>query len=332
MWVKGYSLKNRLIVTLTTVHGSRQYSLGQVARYILFLFVVLSGISFFISNWLLVKTTDDLADLEENHQQLSDQYEMMLGTQNLYRNELDQLSASLAKVANERDRLQADNIRMGDKLQEENLRFGELNATLDASLSGLETLLNVDTSEALTSERLEALTMMANQRLFMLNSIPNGVPIQAIRINDGFGMRMHPIRKKRVMHHGIDFKADIGTPVYATADGVVEYSGNKGDGYGKQVVLLHNYGFKTNYSHLNKIEVSSGEFVHKGQKIAESGNTGKSTGPHLHYEVRHLYQPINPAPFVSWNVANFDTIFTTVKSIKWASLKNLYPLNQIAQP
>lgn len=325
-------MKNKLIVTLTTVRGSRQYSLGQMARYLVALIVILSAASFFISNWLLVKTTDDLADLEEDHEQLNDQFEMMLGTQNLYKNELDQLSASLSKVANQRDQLQAENIRMGDKLYEGNNRLGELHATLDASLNGLETLLNVEPSGDMSAERLESLTMMANQRLFMLNSIPNGVPIQAIRINDDFGMRMHPIRKKRVMHHGIDYKADVSTPVYSTADGVVEYAGNKGDGYGKQVVILHGFGFKTNYSHLNSTEVSSGEFVHKGQKIAESGNTGRSTGPHLHYEVRHLYTRINPAPFVAWNIANFDSIFTKVKDVKWAYLKNLYPLNQTAQP
>jgi len=314
-------VKNKLIVTLTTIYGSRQYSLGQVARYLVAFFVIVSAVSFFISNWLLVKTSDDLASLEEDHQQLSDQYEMMLGTQTLYKNELDELSSSLSKVANERD-----------QLQEENVRMGELKLSLGENLNELETLLNVPDNGDVSADRLETLTMMANQRLFMLNSMPNGLPIQAIRINDGFGMRMHPLRKKSVLHKGIDYKAEIGTPVYATADAVVEFSGNKGDGYGRQVVLLHNFGFRTAYAHLNKLDVTSGEFVHKGQKIAESGNTGQSTGPHLHYEVRHLYKPINPAPFVAWNIANFDTIFTTVKSVKWASLKNLYPLNQTVQP
>jgi murein DD-endopeptidase MepM/ murein hydrolase activator NlpD len=310
-------LKNKLIVTLTTVKGSKQYSLGQVARFVVAFFILVSAASFFVSNWLLVKTSDDLAVLEQDHQILADQYEMMLGTQTLYKNELDDLSASLSKVANERD-----------QLQEENSRIGELQLNLGESLQELETLLNIPDTGDLTAERLESLTMMANQRLFMLNSIPNGLPIQAIRVNDGFGMRFHPIRKQQVLHKGIDYKAEIGTPVYATADGIVEFAGNKGDGYGRQIVLLHNYGFRSAYAHMNELDVSAGEYVHKGQKIGESGNTGKSTGPHLHYEVRYLYTPINPGPFVAWNIANFDTLFQQVKSVKWASLKNLYPLNQ----
>ncbi len=325
-------MKNKLIITLTTVYGSRQYSLGQVAKYLLALFILLSAASFFFSNWLLVKTSDDLAVLEEDHQQLEDQYEMMLGTQNLYKNELDELSAALSKVANERDQLQAENIRMEDKLHEGSIRIGDLHTQLGASIGSLESLLNVSPDAELTTEHIEKLTVMANQRLFMLNGIPNGVPIQAERINDSFGMRLHPLKNKRIMHNGIDFKANTGTPVYATADGVVEYSGNKGDGYGKQIVLLHNFGFRTNYSHLDSMDVDVGEFIHKGQKIGESGNTGRSTGPHLHYEIRYLYSAINPAPFVSWNIANFDIIFDKVKSVKWASLKNLYPLNQSVQP
>lgn len=325
-------MKNKLIVTLTTVRGSRQYSLGQVARYLALFFILSSLLSFFVSNWLLVKTSDDLAVLEQDHQELADQYEMLLGTQNLYKAELDDLSSSLSRLARERDRLQAANVRMEDRLQEGQVQMGELHATLGASLNGLEALLNVTPTDEMSAERLETLTMMANQRLFMLNGIPNGVPIQAQRISDSFGMRMHPIKGKRVMHHGIDFKADVGTPVYATADGVVEYSGNKGDGYGRQIVILHNFGFKTNYSHLDKLLVENGEFVHKGQKIAESGNTGRSTGPHLHYEVRHLYTKLDPTPFMAWNLANFDSLFTKTTGIKWAYLKNLYPLNQSAQP
>ncbi|BBB26838.1 M23 family metallopeptidase [Amphritea japonica] len=314
-------LQKKLLITLTTARGSRQYTLGQLARYLLALFLVMAVCSFFVSNLLLVQTSDELEDLEQGINSLSSQYEMTLGTQEIQKGQLDQLSHTLQELKVERD-----------QLQEENLRIGELNDTLDASLYGLEDLLGLPPSEDMTSGRADELTVMTNQRLFFLSIMPNGEPIQGLRINDHFGMRMHPVRKKRVMHNGIDYKANIGTPVYATADGAVEYAGyNKSSGFGNLIILQHGLGFKTYYAHLSKLKVKSGSYVSKGQLIGLSGNTGTSTGPHLHYEVRHLYRAIDPEPFVAWNIGNFDSLFSNVKGVKWASLQKLYPLNQALQ-
>lgn len=312
-------MRNKLVITLTTVYGSRQYTFNQVAKYILLAFLILSAISFFVSNALLVVKTDDLSDLEEDHQELSENYELMVGSQQLYIEELKELSLSLSSLKDERD-----------KLAEENVRIGELNSSLDNSLYGLENLLGIEAADKIDPYRAEQLTIEANKRLFFLHSIPNGVPIQAIRITDKFGSRFHPVRKKRVMHRGIDFKANRGTPVYATADGVVEFAAyNKS--FGKLIKLQHNFGFKTYFAHLDAIKVKTGEFVSKGQLIGLSGNTGMSTGPHLHYEIRHMYTAIDPEPFLSWDITNFDSLFTKVKGVKWASLKEMYPLNQHSQ-
>lgn len=314
-------MRNKLVITLTTVYGSRQYTFNQVAKYLLAIFIVLSAISFFVSNALLVVKTDDLADLEEDHQVLTENYELMVGSQQLYIEELKDLSLSLSSLKEEKN-----------QLKEENLRIGELNASLDNSLYGLQELLGLSDEGEIDALRAEELTIEANKRLFFLHSIPNGVPIQAIRISDKFGSRIHPVKKKRVMHHGIDFKANRGTPIYATADGVVEFGGyHKSSGFGKLIILQHNFGFKTYFAHLDAVKVKSGEFVSKGQLIGLSGNTGLSTGPHLHYEIRHLFTPIDPEPFLSWNITNFDTLFTKVKGVKWASLKEMYPLNQHSQ-
>ncbi|MCP4595725.1 M23 family metallopeptidase [Neptuniibacter sp.] len=311
-------MRNKLVITLTTVHGSRQYTLNQVAKFVLPVFLLLSAISFFVSNALLVVKTDDLADLEEDHQELSESFDLLVGTQQLYHDELAQLSTSLSSLKVERD-----------QLHEENIRIGELNASLDNSLYGLENLLGVEHAGELSVERAEELTIEANKRLFFLHTVPNGVPIQAKRISGSFGKRFHPVRKKKVMHYGIDFKADRGTPVYATADGVVEFGGyNKSSGFGKLIILQHNFGFKTYFAHLDAVKVKVGEFVSKGQLIGLSGNTGLSTGPHLHYEIRHLFTAIDPEPFLSWDITNFDSLFTKVKGVKWASLKEMYPLNQ----
>lgn len=308
-------MRRKLVVTLTTVQGSRQYTLNQLAKYLVAAFLLMAALSFFVSNLLLVKTTDELLDLEDSHQQLEDQYELMMGTQQLYQSELDSLGESLSRLSMERDQL------------------AEENQLMDTELGDLEAMLGLQNQapELSPQRRAEVARLAARERLFMLSSIPNGVPIQSQGISDRFGPRYHPVLKKRTMHYGIDFRAPVGTPVYATADGVVEFAGNnKGSGYGNLVRLTHNLGFKTYYAHLQKVLVKPKEFVHKGQKIALSGNTGRSTGPHLHYEVRHLYTPLDPEPFMKWGLHNFESIFTAVEEVQWESLSAMYPLNQTA--
>lgn len=114
------------------------------------------------------------------------------------------------------------------------------------------------------------------------------------RITSRFGWRRDPFnRKKRDFHPGIDFGCNVGTPIKAAANGKVIYAGRKG-GYGLAVVLRHKGGFTTIYGHLSYIRVKRGQYVDAGKIIAKSGNTGRSTGPHLHFEVRHYGVPINP--------------------------------------
>jgi len=322
-------LKGRLIVTLTTVRGSRQYSLGQIARYLLLLFLVAAAASFFISNFLLLQTSDDLALLEQdhqlleqNHQQLEADYASIADSQQSYQQQLEQLTLSLNQLSNEKQ-----------TLEQENMRIGALNQSLDKSFSSVEALLGLPASGEITPERAGELEVIAQKRLFFLHSIPNGKPITSPRITDRFGFRIHPVAKKRIRHEGIDFSAKIGTPIYATADGVVEFAGyHKKSGYGYLIIIQHNLGFKTYFAHLSKVKVKGRQLIKKGQLIGLSGNSGISTGPHLHYEVRHLHTAINPEPFIAWGLNNFDSLFTEVKHLKWASLKEMYPLNQNVLP
>jgi murein DD-endopeptidase MepM/ murein hydrolase activator NlpD len=345
--------------------------MSKIARYLTLILLSLLFVYFVISNWLWVKTSDSLLELSQNHQSLSGQYNELLGTQQKYKQELNQLSSVFDKVVQQRDQLAVENTRIDimndtiaaisnerdqlkqdtrkipdlkdslsqtlqeiDKLKIENLKIQKVNTSLDTnltaldkSLDDLEKMLNLQLPVNENEDRFERLSILTRQRLFLLNSIPNGLPIKAIKVNDGFGMRYHPIKKTRAMHRGIDYKAVKGTPIYAPADGVIQMAERR-TGSGKFIKLTHNFGFATSYSHLSKYLVKPGEYVHKGQKIAESGNTGQSTGPHLHYEVLYLTKAINPAEFVKWNIANFENIFTKVEAVKWDSLKNLYPLNQ----
>jgi len=117
------------------------------------------------------------------------------------------------------------------------------------------------------------------------------------RIASGFGYRIDPVYKTVKLHPGLDFSAPAGTPIYATADGTVEFSGNRGDGYGNNVIINHGYGYKTLYGHMYKIKARSGQRLKRGEVIGWVGSTGKSTGPHCHYEVIKNGNKIDPIYF-----------------------------------
>jgi murein DD-endopeptidase MepM/ murein hydrolase activator NlpD len=117
------------------------------------------------------------------------------------------------------------------------------------------------------------------------------------RIASGFGYRIDPVYKTIKMHAGLDFAAPQGTPIYATADGTVSIAGNTGNGYGNYVVIKHGYGYETLYGHMVKVKSRSGQAVKRGEVIGWVGSTGKSTGPHCHYEVHKNGNKIDPVYF-----------------------------------
>ena len=117
------------------------------------------------------------------------------------------------------------------------------------------------------------------------------------RIASGFGYRIDPIYKTIKKHEGLDFAAPIGTPIYATADGIVTTAGNKGNGFGNHVIIDHGYGYETLYGHMVRVKAREGESVKRGEIIGYVGSTGKSSGPHCHYEVHKNGQKIDPIYF-----------------------------------
>jgi len=124
------------------------------------------------------------------------------------------------------------------------------------------------------------------------NKVPLAMPVKAaFRYTSGFGTRWGK------MHEGTDLAAPIGTPVYATADGTVIFAGWS-SGYGRLIKIRHDFGIETRYGHLNKIRVTVGQRVSQGERIGDMGNSGRSTGPHLHYEVRTSGKPVNPMTFL----------------------------------
>ena len=141
---------------------------------------------------------------------------------------------------------------------------------------------------------------LAKNKEKMLSSIPSIQPVNnknLKRMASGYGYRIDPIYKTRRMHTGMDFTAKAGTDIYATGDGVVEVIETSGWGYGKSIVINHGYGYRTRYAHLSSFKVKQGQKVKRGELIGLIGNSGKSTGPHLHYEVEKGGKKLNPVHY-----------------------------------
>jgi murein DD-endopeptidase MepM/ murein hydrolase activator NlpD len=154
------------------------------------------------------------------------------------------------------------------------------------------------TAEAVRQEEtLQDLQAYFQEKDQLLASAPSLWPARGWVTSD-FGTRLDPYTAVRVMHSGLDIANDFGTEVIAPADGTVVYAANEGGGYGNVLVIDHGYGIKTRYGHLSKILVKPGERIRRGQQVAAMGNTGRSTGPHLHYEVRVNGLPQNPLNFI----------------------------------
>jgi len=147
------------------------------------------------------------------------------------------------------------------------------------------------------SKSYDEVYQMAIKKEKMLASIPAIQPVsnkELKRMASGYGIRMHPIYKRRKMHTGMDFSAESGTEIYATGDGKVVEVTRSSRGYGNHVLIDHGYGYKTLYAHMSKFNVRRGQEIKRGQIIGYVGSTGTSVAPHLHYEVHRNKEKVNP--------------------------------------
>ena len=136
-------------------------------------------------------------------------------------------------------------------------------------------------------------------------SIPSRMPVEGVRLTSDYGMRVHPVLGSRRAHKGIDLAGPVGTPVLATADGVVSKA-EWFSSYGLYISLEHGGDIQTRYGHMSRLNVAAGQQVRKGDVIGFVGSTGRSTGPHLHYEVRVAGEAVNPLPYMQ-EAAPFST-------------------------
>lgn len=302
-------MKNRLIITVSDVNGTKSYNIHQLVKklaiIITIIVIVLIGGSIWIINYLNVKM-DKLKITKEKEIEILTLKENELITQNkLY------------------------TLKIKDKVKD----IDELSSKLDdiEEIIGLKV---EEESDPITRAKLAEINSVL--RMYMLMLIPNGSPLEGIsKTTSKFGYRIHPVTKKRQFHRGIDLKAAMRTSVYATADGIVKFVQPKNKGaFGRVIIISHNYGFETVYAHLQKTKVKVGDIIRKGDLIALSGNSGKSTGPHLHYEIKYASKVLDPKNFIKWDLKNYESIFNKERRIQWESLVNLINLhrkNQVQQ-
>lgn len=277
-------MKERVVVSVSSIHGTKHFHLDKWYRQFLkgFGYFVVAGVVTIAGVIYYLMGEVDFAkskqqELETKSMTLTEEVESLkLLKSNLESDLLDR---------EERINLVSD--RLGD----------------------LEKVLGMGESDGILETRLDTAAINSSVRMVMLTQIPSGAPVINARISSGYGKRKHPVTGAMKMHRGQDFAVNTGTPVYAPADGVVEVARSSKKGSGNFLRLQHSYGFSSSYSHLHKFKVKSGDFVKKGDLIAYSGNSGLSSGPHLHYEIRFVGRSLDPRPFVDWSVNNFEIIF-----------------------
>lgn len=156
------------------------------------------------------------------------------------------------------------------------------------------------------SKSLDEILKLAKEKNSLLAAIPAIQPVRNENLKQmasGFGYRTDPFTKARKFHEGMDFSAKIGTPIFATGDGVIERADNTASGYGNHIVIRHGFGYETLYGHLSKYKCRAGQRVKRGDVIGYVGSTGRSEGPHLHYEVHKNNEVVNPLNFYYGNIS-----------------------------
>ncbi len=290
-------MDNHFTITINDDNGVRQFNLHQIMKKFVMYIISFIGFVALVAVGTILYLNHSVDEIENKRQSMENAY-AALKEKNL---ELDNTmkNTQLALIDKKRELIEVSD-----------------------SLSEIETLIGLSpVADMSLQERVSATKLNSEHMATLMQFIPSGSPVEYKGVTSSYGYRIHPTLNRKELHRGLDMKAKMNTPVYATADGIVEWSGfHKKSGFGNLVILQHNYGFRSYYGHLNKLVIRSGKFVKKGDLIAYTGNSGMSSGPHLHYELRFIQRAVNPYEFVKWSVNNYKTIFEKEKKIPWQSL------------
>lgn len=282
------------------------------------LFVIFGGLSFLLFDLLI--ETPSMQDLQEENSKLLSQYRILSQRldnamevlediqqrdDNMYRVMLN--SEPVSKVAR--------NAGYGGTNRYDNLMDMNNSALVVETTQKMDMLAKQMYVQIKSFDELVKVSKEQEERLRHLPAIQPISNRDLKRTASGYGRRMDPIYKVPKFHRGMDFSCDVGTPVYATADGKV-VSAKWQQGYGWTVEIDHGYGYRTLYAHLKKFNVKAKQNVVRGEQIALSGNSGKSTGPHLHYEVIEKGKPVNPINyyFMDLDADGYDEMLRMVEN------------------
>ena len=194
----------------------------------------------------------------------------------------------------------ADSARIKDMEQKKEVQLVQRMGSSELVHAIVDQLNSLSLRMAYQNKSFSDLIDMVNNKTKLLAAIPAIQPInnkQLSRIASGFGYRIDPIYKTIKAHLGLDFASPSGTPIYATADGIIKFAGFSANGYGNHVIINHGFGYETLYGHMVRVSAAQGQQVKRGQVIGYVGSTGKSTGPHLHYEVHKSGVQVDPINF-----------------------------------
>jgi murein DD-endopeptidase MepM/ murein hydrolase activator NlpD len=238
------------------------------------------------------------------HQKNLDAYAIQLGEMQARMMRLDAQSERLAKLAEGKSTNKAVDKKKAEANKATEGKLQKLNSggplVLDAPMSEAQLQKRIAELVAqieLKADYLSDVEAKLLQKSVLKDTLPNRSPVMVAFNSSSFGWRIDPFNGHSAFHEGLDFTATIGTPIYAAAGGIVSAAEQMPD-YGKIVKIDHGLGLETRYAHASKILVKVGDRIEKGQKIAEVGSTGRSTGPHLHYEIRLDGNPLDPRKYL----------------------------------
>lgn len=298
-------MSKKITISVPNSEGTQNFDVSRKALISTAIIAVVATTGYVYSNW-----TQELAAQEK----------------------YNTLANKLSKVENEKNELEqlyTEQVGTTHSLSQELEDKNSMINILGRRVYDVEAVLGIadpfapEAEEGNLENRIDAAAIDSAVRATLFRMIPNDSPLNYDRISSHYGRRTNPISGVVQLHKGIDLTCDRGDPIYAPADAVVESTRPSSKGFGNYLKLRHSYGFTSTYAHLSKFKVRSGQFISKGDLIGTCGNTGNSTGPHLHYEVRFLGRPLNPYYTMQWTPENFNYLFEKEKTVKWAPLVQL---------